>query len=632
MRRFLITAGAFSSKIIPNMSESKTHSECKPVSHALSLALVIAILVGTISIGEASSFAFTASPPPPQPGPSVQAPTPAPGGSLLQAPPPHVAESTVSNVRVSQFDLKDFPTVRLFVSVTDLRSLPIKNLAESNFELIENGVQVKELRFAHEELKNLPLSILFIVDVSGSMEKALADEIEAVRAFIENLKDKDRVALMKFSDAVITEVPFTQDKKVLLDALNHLFAFGQTRLYDAVFQGINLMLQEPEARKAIIVLSDGLDNLSTETVHTVTELYRTDVLEKNKSFSIFTLGLGEQIDVGGLTMVADATGGMFFRSPTSAELKSIYQTILEQILNEYVIAYESAERRKGALVEGTVKVTSGGSSSSDDFIFRSPGLGAALARLFWPGLLISGVLFVVLLILTLAKFMRAAWVTVMVAPKEGKDFPLRADVNLIGRAEDCQIRIRHDPGILPHHAEIRLTKDGFVLKALGDSLPLVNGVPQKTTRLSDKQEFIIGSTRVIMHERRLPKAKAEIRLEELIALEAEAEEKKMPSPEPTPANVPTSAIVVKGVHQGLTFELKDGLTIGRKDADVLLSEDRMVSRLHAKITIRAGKALIEDLGSTNGTFLNGRKLAPNAPATLNSGDLIQLGSTEIKLI
>ncbi len=537
---------------------------------------------------------------------------------------------SVEEARVTQFDLKDFPLVRLFVSVTDYRGVPLKNLKEENFEIYEGGNRVAEFRFSDEEIKNLPLSILFIIDVSGSMEYAIDEEIEAVKAFMENLRDVDRAGLIKFSDAVIIESEFTENKERVEDALSHLFAFGQTRLYDAIFQGINLMLKEEEARKAIIVLSDGLDNASTETALSVMEAYRSDVLEKNKSFSIFTLGLGDEIDVQGLSAVADATGGKFFRSPSVAELKGIYQTILDQILNEYVIAYESAEKRKGGIVEGEVKVRSAGREAVASFIFRSPGLGSALARLAWPGLLLAGVLFVILLILTFARFVRAAWVTVMIAPLEGKDFPLKGDVNLIGRAEDCGIRIRHDPAVLDHHAEIALTRDGFVLKALSEeSLPLTGGAPVKRARLEDKTEFVVGNTRVIMHERRLPRVKAEVSLEELI--EAEAEE-DAGAKFPFPAQKPKSAVIIRGAHQGLSFEIKDRLTIGRKDADILLPEDRMVSRLHAKLHIRAEEVFIEDLGSTNGTSLNGRRIEPNTLERVSRGDVVKVGETEIRLV
>ena len=289
------------------------------------------------------------------------------------APPP---APKAHGARISQYDLSEFPVVRLFTSVTDTRGLPIKNLLPEDFSISENGEPVDEVRFANPEVFDLPLAICFVIDVSGSMQGEVARgalrfgrpvggevedvpspldlEVEAVKAFIRQLARDDRVALVKFADAVVTVENFTDDKGVVTDALDHLRAFGQTRLYDAIRKGMALARHETGYRRAVIVLSDGMDNASTETPDTLMEFFRDEVLAKNESFSVFTLGLGDQIDVNGLTYVADGTGGMFFESPTAYDLKEIYQTILDQILNEYVLEYDSREMRQGAIVEGTV--------------------------------------------------------------------------------------------------------------------------------------------------------------------------------------------------------------------------------------------------------------------------------------
>lgn len=567
----------------------------------------------------------------PPPGAGTAGVTHPPPGPVRPAPLPRIAPLKPYQLLVSQYDLSAFPAVRLFTSVLDSRGLPLKDLSPADFRLTENGKPVSGLRFANPEVFKLPLAILFIIDVSGSMESAIEQEKDAVRAFVQQLQPDDKVALIKFSDSVVVLQALTQEHEPMLDALDHLFAMGQTRLYDAILQGINLMLEEGKYRKAIIVLSDGLDNKSTETPRSLVDMYHDEVLAKNQSFSVFTLGLGEQIDVPGLTAIADATGGKFFLAPDAGELAEIYQTILNQILNEYVIEYDSAEHRQGAIVEGTVSATSAGATATADFVFRSPGLGSALARLAWPGLILMTALFILLVVLTIFKLLRAAWVTVMVAPLEGKDFPVRPQANLIGRAEDCSIRVRHDPAVLPHHAVIRLERDGFVLRGLDESnLPLVRNTPQRRALVSDGQDFYIGSTRLIFHERRLARGRAEVDLEELVAAEAEEEAARRP-PE-VPAPVPGSAIVVVGAHSGMTFDLHDGLTIGRKSCEVNLSEDKQISRAHARFHCYPERATIEDLGSTNGTFVNGRKLEPGGPAEVHIGDIIELGGSHIRLV
>ena len=549
--------------------------------------------------------------------------------------------------------------MRLFVSVTDTHGLPIKNLRPEDFALTENGQPVENLRFANPEVFDLPLAILFVIDVSGSMlgedyvrrfsglpihgaaeppePTPLELEIEAVKAFIRQLEAEDMVALLRFSEAVVTAQDFTTDKELVLDALDSLRAFGQTRLYDAILQGMNLARTESGYRRAVIVLSDGMDNASTETPDSLMAFYRDSVLAANESFSVFTLGLGDQIDVQGLSYIAESTGGEYFDSPTPYDLKRIYQTILEQILNEYVLEYDSREHRQGAIVEGVVSATAEGRSPESAFTFRSPGLSTALARMLWPGLILMIIAFIALVVLTITKLLRAAWVTVMIAPLEGKDFVLRED-NLVGRGEECTVQIRHDPGVSHQQARIRLGRDGYLLTALDEANPpLYRGQPVRNALLQDGDDFYLGNTRVIFRERHLRPAKGEVDIEYLME-EADREERERRaelglSAEPEPRGKPaTSALVVTGPHSGLSFELKAELVIGRKEGVIVLPEDRQVSRKHLVIRKSADAVEVEDLGSTNGSELNGHRLTPHQPEAAFSGDLITLGETTLKLL
>jgi Ca-activated chloride channel family protein len=561
-------------------------------------------------------------------------------------------------LRITQFDLSQFPIVRLFASVSDSRGLPIKNLRPEDFSITENGKPVPQVRFANPDVFNLPLAICFVIDVSGSMEgipgggyfwgpsmpqhqrkegepRPIDMEVEAVKSFIQQLEPDDQVALVKFSESVVIVQDFTKDKDAVVQDLQSLQPFGQTRLYDSIRQAMNATRQLADYRRAVIVLSDGMDNASTETPDTLATFYRDEVLAKNESFSVFTLGLGDQIDVNGLTMVAEQTGGQFFESPTPYDLKAIYQTILNQILNEYVLEYDSSESRQGAIVEGTVTAPVEGAPVDSKFTFRSPGLSKALARLLWPGIILMAIAFITLIVLTISKLLRAAWVTVMVAPLEGKDFVLHDD-NLLGRGEECTVQIRHDPGVWLQHARIQLTNDGFVLTGLAeDNPPLFRNAPISRAMLQDGDDFILGNTRIVFHERRVKRDAGEVEIDYLMA-EADREERDRRAAlgiiEPPPGKPAGSALVVTGPHSGMAFELKAELTIGRKEGLIVLPEDHEVSRLHLVIRKMGDNVEVEDLGSTNGSELNGHKLAPHQPEPVHAGDLIKLGGTMIKLL
>ena len=83
-------------------------------------------------------------------------------------------------------------------------------------------------------------------------------------------------------------------------------------------------------------------------------------------------------------------------------------------------------------------------------------------------------------------------------------------------------------------------------------------------------------------------------------------------------------VMRSGPTPGATYSLEgDQLTIGRDSSNGVAINDAEVSRKHARLTFQGGKYILEDLGSTNGTFVNGQRLA--GPAVLKSGDVVSLG-------
>ncbi len=83
-------------------------------------------------------------------------------------------------------------------------------------------------------------------------------------------------------------------------------------------------------------------------------------------------------------------------------------------------------------------------------------------------------------------------------------------------------------------------------------------------------------------------------------------------------------VMRSGPTPGATFSLEgDQLVVGRDSASAIAINDAEVSRKHARLTFQGGKYVIEDLGSTNGTFVNGQRLV--SAVVLKSGDVISLG-------
>ena len=112
------------------------------------------------------------------------------------------------------------------------------------------------------------------------------------------------------------------------------------------------------------------------------------------------------------------------------------------------------------------------------------------------------------------------------------------------------------------------------------------------------------------------------------------ERAQAPSPAPPPSRkakkAPTRAAVVEGTsYKGKTFSLNDELTIGRAPDCTLVLDDSYVSQKHARIYARGDGFIVEDLGSTNGTYLNRQRVT--SPAELRRGDRVKIGKTVLEM-
>jgi VWFA-related protein len=533
--------------------------------------------------------------------------------------------------------------MRAFVAVTDPSGAMIKTLREGDFVASETvrgqSAPVENLRFANRSELNLPLAIMFVVDTSGSMQPAIEQEKEAIRQFVAQLKPEDRVGLVTFSDTAATEVSLTSDHQQLLSAVESLQPEYQTALWDGIYTGMQELLADPETgRKAMIVLSDGVDNRSVESTDTIMQGYDEQARSQNKGFSIFTLGLGMDLDRQGLSQIADQTSGLYIESPTPADLAGVYESILSQIQGEYLLEYESpGESAQGEIIDLEVGVPTIGPTAQGKYTYRSPGLSKALARAIWPGLIAISILTIILIVATIYKLTRRAWVTVMITALEGREHTLRGGSAEIGSSEAADIRVTRDPAVLPHHATLRETSDGFVLQSVDPDAPIISGdrmLARKLLRSGDK--FILGTTTFTFRER-IDRPGAElleaagVQREELAPLTAAGQADAAALPATARAR-PSALVGIAGPYAGQRFELRDGANVvGRTEGDIVLGNDTQVSRRHCTIDLGASAASISDVGSTNGTFVNGARLAVNTPQLGYAGDQVQIGATSFQL-
>lgn len=245
------------------------------------------------------------------------------------------------NIKISQVDIENFPEISLYLSVTDIAGEPIPGIQNEKFIVTETRdgrvMPGQFLSIKPIAQKGGKISIILLLDTSSSMEgEKLVNAKEAVGAFFHRSPQLFSLQIASFNSNVNDSIAV--DDYNYRDVLDKIQASGITQLFGALVQKLE-QLRKSRGRKAIVVLTDGQDNVETETNKKA--LFK--LLEK-VNISVYTIGLGADADVKNLLEVAQQSGGEYHFSPTHEELQEIYYKIARNISNEFVLQYESPFR------------------------------------------------------------------------------------------------------------------------------------------------------------------------------------------------------------------------------------------------------------------------------------------------
>jgi Ca-activated chloride channel family protein len=149
--------------------------------------------------------------------------------------------------------------VTLPVSVTDRDGRYIPNLRKEDFRLWEDGVEQPVAFFSSVDKA---FSVVLMLDTSGSTRFRLDEIQDAAIAFVNQLRQDDRVMVVSFDDRVRVLSEFTSDRSRLRDAIRRTAPGDGTKLYEAVDLVMNQRLNSVEGRKAVVLFTDGVDTTS----------------------------------------------------------------------------------------------------------------------------------------------------------------------------------------------------------------------------------------------------------------------------------------------------------------------------------------------------------------------------------
>ncbi len=235
--------------------------------------------------------------------------------------------------------------VELPVSVNDRSGVPISNLEEKNFTILENAKpqKISSFNFA----ANLPISVGVLLDHSGSMEERMADAKEAAIGFFKSIiKKNDRAFIGGFASDPSRNAPFVSEVTTLEAQVNAIGeAGGSTALYDAIVTGL-YRFRNVQGRKALIVITDGDDTssrLSYDEMLTYARAARVP---------LYFIGIGFGLpfgDIGGpgrMRDLAAETGGAAYFVRNTKQLAGTYKQLEEDLRSQYLLSYHTESTKK----------------------------------------------------------------------------------------------------------------------------------------------------------------------------------------------------------------------------------------------------------------------------------------------
>lgn len=553
-----------------------------------------------------------------------------------------IKQVTINYIEAETVPAQFSNEVRAFVTVSDADEKPVLGLPGENFQVLEDGkkVDAEEVTPAVD-----PMAIVLAIDTSGSMQAqdtsgqtSMTAAKRAALDFVSMLSEKDKVALFSFNNESMLQVDFSDDHGAVINAIYALAAKpnAATCLYDTAFEAVKKAAEIPKGRRAVILLTDGKDEKAGQTcsTHNVNDVIDT-ATTKTIRVPIYTIGVGPKVDARELGRIASLTGGRNLQASTLAELQMFYQTIADQLKNQYFIKYVT--RIPSGEHSLIVKVQTGESKGQDEKRFWTPPLPVSLppaVSIVRPGSEdeIQGAVNVTAKISPEDTLVKARFYVDGVLKAENENSPFGMfEWDTAGLSPGLHvIRIEAvDMNGQTGYAEI--TKNIPSPAGAAEGTPAQTGKEGKegasgmiwTVGILLFLAVLAGGAVFLLRKQKKEPADVPV---------AEVEDETVFIPEagngkPHP---PAWLKVVKSqkLKPGKTFQISGSATVGRSSENQIHIPDKPISRRHAEFYFENDVCCVRDLGSKNGVRVDGRRIPVDGIPLVN-GQQIQLSPETI---
>ncbi|MGA3203714.1 MAG: VWA domain-containing protein [Bryobacteraceae bacterium] len=257
----------------------------------------------------------------------------------------------------------DVLTVTLDVAVLDNHGNPVPKIPQEKFRILEDNTPQKVTGFSIGEA---PMTICLVVEFSAKFQRLYtsgwAQTLNDAYYFVRTLKPEDYLAVIAYDLRPEILSDFSTDRTLAAQALSRLRipAFSESTLYDTlVFTGERM--QDIEGRKAIVLLSSGVDTISKLTYDKTRKavqdngipIYAIGLLQTQREMAGSRGGMrGAQSDMNltmanlQMTTFATETGGRAFFPRFEGEMPAVFQAVHDSLRNNYVLTYQPSNQAK----------------------------------------------------------------------------------------------------------------------------------------------------------------------------------------------------------------------------------------------------------------------------------------------
>jgi VWFA-related protein len=303
-------------------------------------------LLALIAARALAQSSTPAASPPPAVAPNAQtqsqptsSPTATPSSSE-QTPPDDPGADPIATIRARTNE------VNVVFTVTDKHGKRVTDLKQADFRVVDDNKPPAEVRSFRAEA-NLPLQVGLLIDASNSVRDRFKFEQESAIEFLNQTvrPNYDRAFVVGFDATPEVTQDFTDNTEALAHGVHELRPGGGTALYDALYFACRDKLLKADktmtVRRAVILLSDGDDNLSHVTREEAIEMaQRAEAIVYTISTNVSgTKGSGDKV----LERIADATGGRAFFPFQIRDVVNAFTEIQDELRSQYAISYKPAD-------------------------------------------------------------------------------------------------------------------------------------------------------------------------------------------------------------------------------------------------------------------------------------------------